>query len=169
MKNSENDRLAKAFDHLVEQVGDALHEAEEALEPTVDEIVHNAQVLTREIYALTQEEVEMLGNTLKRDLHKANEYVSQEGKEMRDWFSFDLELIEDRFADLVARAADQTWLDLRQFENENHRASIYRSGEFCTPGTFSCRKCDNRIRLSRAAQLPPCPACDRREFFRVLG
>ena len=169
MKNHENDRLAKAFDHMVEQVGDALHDAEEALAPTVDEMVHNAQVLTREIYALTQEEVEMLGDTLRRDLHKANEYVSQEGKELRDWFNFDLELIEDRFGELIARAADKTWLEFRQFGGEDYQASIYRSGEVCTPGTFSCRACDNQIQLSRSATLPPCPVCDRREFFRVIG
>ena len=73
MDKPDLERLTRAFDHLVEQVGDALHDAGEALAPTIDEMVHNAQVTTREIFALTQEEIETLGNTLKRDLHKANQ------------------------------------------------------------------------------------------------
>ncbi len=168
MDKPDIERLTRAFDHMVEQVGDALHEAEEALAPTIDEMVHNAQVTTREIFALTQEEVEILGNTLKRDLHKANQALNREGKDLRQWFAFDLELIEDRFIDLVARAADKAWLDFRDFEQEDHQASVYRSGEPCNAGSFSCRACNEVVQLPRSGVLPPCPACDQREFYRVV-
>ncbi len=169
MDKPDVERLTQAFDHLVEQVGDALHDAEEALAPTIDELVHNAQVTTREIFALTQEEVEILGNTLKRDLHKANQALNREGKELSQWFAFDLGLIEDRFIDLVTRAADKGWLDFRDFAQEDHQASVYRSGEVCNAGSFSCRACNEVQQLSRTGPLPPCPACGQREFYRVVG
>ena len=168
MDKPDLERLTRAFEHLVEQVGDAVHDAEEAIAPSIDEIVHNAQVTTREIFALSQEEIETLGNTLKRDLHKANQALNREGKELRQWFAFDLELIEDRFIDLVARAADKTWLEIRDFEVEDHQASTYRSGEICNAGSFSCLSCNNVVQLPRTGALPPCPACDRREFYRVI-
>jgi cell division septum initiation protein DivIVA len=64
MEINDREKLVAAFDHMVENVSDAIHEAEEALAPTVDEMVHNAQVLAREVFALTQEEAESLGKGL---------------------------------------------------------------------------------------------------------
>ncbi len=169
MDINEKDKLVAAFDHMVENVSEAVHNAEEALAPTIDEMVHNAQVLARELFALTQEEAEGLGDTLKRDLHKANKTMNQQGKELKDWLSFDLALVEDRFIDLVARAADKAWLDFHEFEYEDHQASLYRSGEVCNAGTFSCCNCDEAINLPATGQIPRCPACDHDIFYRVVS
>lgn len=169
MDRNDKEKLVAAYEHMVENVAEAIHEAEEALAPTVDEMVHNAQQLAREIYALSQEEAESLGATLKRDLHKANKTLNQQRKELKDWLSFDLALVEDRFIDLVARAADKTWLEFREFESEDHQASLYRSGEVCSAGTFSCRNCDKSVRLTETSQIPLCPTCGHDEFFRVIN
>ena len=169
MDINDKEKLVAAFEHMVENVSEAVHEAEEALAPTIDEMVHNAQLLVRELFALTQEEAETLGSTLKRDLHKANKTLNQQRKELRDWWSFDMTLVEDRFTELVARAADKAWLDFREFETEDHQASLYRSGEVCNAGTFNCRQCENSIKLTETGQIPACPFCGHNEFFRVVG
>lgn len=169
MENKDREKLIAAFDHMVENVSAAIHEAEEAIAPTVEEMVHNSQVLARELFALTQEEAESLGDTLKRDMQKANKTLNQQGKELKDWLSFDLTVVEDRFIEMIARAADKTWLDFRAFENEDHQASIYRSGEICSAGTLCCRNCDNNITLPQTGQIPRCPECDQEEFFRVVS
>ena len=169
MDIKDREKLIAAFDHMVENVGQAIHEAEEALAPTIDEMVHNAQQLARELYTLSQEEAESLGDTLKRDMVKANRTLNQQRKELKDWFSFDLTLVEDRFIDLIARSADKAWLDFRQFESEDHQASLYRSGEVCNAGTFNCTGCDKRIELPSTGQIPRCPVCDGAEFYRVIS
>ena len=169
MDIKDSEKLVAAYEHMVESVGNTLHQAEEALAPTVDEMVHNAQQLARDIYALSQEDAEMLGTTLKRDLHKADEVLNRQRKELKDWWSFDVALAEDKLAEMVARAADKTWLDFRAFENEDHQASIYRSGEICSAGTFSCTHCSRRFALTAASQLQPCRECGNGEFFRVVA
>ena len=169
MEINDKDKLVAAFDHMVENVSEAIHNAEEALAPTVDEMVHNAQHIAREVFTLTQEEAESLGATLKRDMHKANKALNQQGKELKDWLNFDLTLIEDRFIDMIARSADKAWLDFRAFENEDHQASAYRSGEVCNAGSFSCSNCEHSLELSKTGQLPRCPECDQAEFYRVIG
>ena len=169
MEINDKDKLVAAFEHMVENVSDAIHDAEEALAPTVDEMVHNAQQLARELFTLTQEEAESLGATLKRDMHKANKALNQQRKELKDWLSFDLTLVEDRFIDMIARAADKVWLDFRAFENEDHQASVYHSGEVCNAGRFSCSNCDNSLDLPKTGQLPRCPKCNHNKFYRVIG
>lgn len=169
MEMQDRQKLVSAFKHMVENVSKAVHEAEEALAPTIDEMVHNAQVLARELYALTQEEAESLGNTLKRDMQKANRALNQQQKELKDWLNFDLLLVEDRFIELIAKSADKAWLDFRNFENEDHQASLYRSGEVCNAGTLSCNDCGNRITLTEAGQIPACPVCEHTEYYRVVS
>ena len=169
MEIKDREKLVAAFDHMIDHVSNAIHEAEEMLAPTVDEMVHNAQVLARELYALTQEEAESLSSTLKRDIQKANKTLNQQRKELKDWWSFDLTLVEDRFIEMIGRAADKTWLDFRAFENEDHQASRYRSGEVCNAGTLSCNNCNNSIHLSKSGQIPRCPVCDHDEFYRVIS
>ncbi len=169
MEINDREKLVAAFEHMVENVSESVHKAEEALAPTIDEMVHNAQQLAREVYTLTQEEAESLGATLKRDMQKANQVMNQQRKELKDWLSFDLTVVEDRFIDMIARAADKAWLDFRAFENEDHQASLYRSGEVCNAGGFSCSKCGEVIRLPATAQIPPCPACHHDKFYRVIG
>jgi hypothetical protein len=169
MDINNKEKLVAAFDHMVENVSEAVHNAEEALAPTIDEMVHNAQLLARELFTLSQEEAESLGDTLKRDMHKANKTLNQQSKELKDWLSFDVTLVEDRFIDLIARAADKTWLDFHEFEYEDHQASLYRSGEVCNAGTFNCNHCDNSITLSKTSQIPRCPECDHGEFYRVIS
>jgi cell division septum initiation protein DivIVA len=169
MEINDREKLVAAFEHMVENVSESVHKAEEALAPTIEEMVHNAQQLAREVFTLTQEEAESLGATLKRDMQKANQAMNQQSKELKDWFSFDLELVEDRFMDMIARAADKTWLDFRAFENEDHQASQYRSGEVCNAGSFSCCKCGNVLRLTSTGQITACPTCQHETFYRVIG
>ena len=166
---SDRERLIKAFDHMVENVSQALHEAEDALEPTIDEMVRNAQGIVQDIYKLSQEESEKLGEALKRDIQKANKTLNQQKKELKDWLSFDLSLVEDKFIELIARAADKAWLDFRNFENENKQGEIYRTGEVCSAGTLCCKGCAQTMKLSKTSHIPPCPKCHHTEFYRVIS
>jgi hypothetical protein len=167
MEINDREKLIAAFKHMVENVHHSVHQAEEALAPTIEEMVHNAQQIAREIHTLTQEEAESLGATLKRDLHKANQVLNQQRKELHDWLSFDLTLVEDRFIDLIAHAADKTWLDFRAFENESQQSGQYRQGEVCNPGSFRCEQCGHVLRLPATSLIPPCANCNHGVFERV--
>ncbi len=165
----DNEKLVKAFEHMVESVSQSIHDAEEAIGPGVEEMIHNAQEVARDIYALSQEESDSLAKALKRDLHKANKAINQQQKELKDWLSFDLTVVEDRLIDLVAKAADKTWLDFRAFENEDHQASVYHSGEICSAGTLSCNSCGKHVHFSKSSHILPCAGCQGSEFYRVIG
>lgn len=169
MDIKQREKLVEAYDHMVDHVSDAIHDAEEALAPTVDEMIHNAQRLARDLYALSQEEAESLADTLRRDMHKADQVLNRQSKELKDWWSFDLALVEDKFTEMIARAADKTWLDLRAFESEDHQASVYSRGEVSTAGTFSCSRCDHRFKLTATGQIEACVECGNDEFYRVIA
>ncbi len=165
----DSEKLTRAFDHMVENVNQAIHDAEEALAPSVDEMVSNAQELAHEVFSLSKKESERLGKTLKRDIESANKILNQQRKELKDWLSFDLALVEDKFIELIARAADKTWLDFRDFENEERNASVYSAGEICSAGTLSCVQCSKTLKFTKSSHIPPCPDCQCSEFYRVVS
>ncbi|MCP4431875.1 MAG: zinc ribbon-containing protein [Gammaproteobacteria bacterium] len=165
----DKEKLIEAFDHMVDQVNHSIHKAEETIKPSLDEMLQNAQKMARDLYALTQEESEALAKTLKKDIHKANQALNQQGKELKDWLNFDLTLVEDRFIDLIAKASDKTWLDFRAFESEDHQASSYRTGEVCNAGTLSCNQCGKEMHFSKTSHIPPCAGCHGSEFYRVIA
>jgi hypothetical protein len=166
---SDREKLVKAFDHMVENVSHSIHVAEEAVSPTIDEIVQNAQKITADLFKLTKKESERLGKTLKRDIESANKTLNQQGKELKDWLSFDLTLVEDKFIELIARAADKTWLEFRSFEDEERQADSYHTGEICNAGTLCCKNCVQTIHMSKSGHIPPCPHCHHTEFYRVVS
>jgi hypothetical protein len=75
---SDSEKLIEAFDHMVENVSQAMHEAEEALAPTIDEMIQSAQILASDIHKLSHEESERLGKALKRDIESANKTLNQQ-------------------------------------------------------------------------------------------
>jgi hypothetical protein len=166
---TDRDKLTAAFDHMVENVGQSIHDAEEALAPTIDEMIQNAQAIAEDIHNLSKDEAAFLSEALRRDIVKANEALNQQKKDIKDWFGFDLILIGDKFLELVARAADKNWLEFRDFESVNIAADTYKTGEVCNAGTLCCKSCDQTINFSKTSHIPPCPRCHHSEFYRVIG
>jgi hypothetical protein len=168
----DREKLTKAFDHMVESVSHSIHEAEEAVAPTIDEMLQNAQRITADLFKLSKNESERLRKALKRDIQSAHKTLNQQGKEIKDWLSFDLTLVEDKFIELIARVADKTWLDLRSFESledDGRPTDSYRTGEVCSAGTLCCKNCVQTIVMTKTSHIPPCPHCHHSEFYRVVS
>lgn len=166
--SEQKDKLLQAFNHMVDEVHAAVEKAEETLSPTVDEMVKNAQTMSKNLYALTADEAKSLSEHLKRDIAHARKYMDTDGKEFKEWLNFDIELVEDRFIDMLSRAADKTWLDFRKFQQQNLQHSVYKTGEYCSAGTLSCKSCDQEMKFTKSTRIPPCPKCHKTTFERVV-
>ena len=166
--SDQKDKLLQAFNHMVDEVHASIEKAEEALSPTIDEMLENAQTMSKNLYALSQDEAKSLSNHLKRDIKNARQYMDTDGKEFKEWLNFDIELVEDRFVDMLTKAADKTWLDFRMFEQKTQENSVYRTGEYCSAGTLSCKSCDQVMKFTKNTRIPPCPKCHKTEFERLV-
>ena len=163
----DKDKLAEAFTHLVEEINLKLHETEQLMKPAVEEIIKNARQITRDLYEMSEEDAEALVDTLKKDIAKAQEVMQEQKQELGDWFEFDASLMEDRFLDMVRKAADSGWLAYRDFYNEDHQGSHYHSGTIAHAGRFSCTNCSQEITLTHSSRIPPCPSCQNGDFYRI--
>ena len=166
--NEPTDKLLKAFNHMLDELHAAVEKAEEAVAPTVDEMLQNAEKITRKAYALTQDEAKSISQQIKRDIADAREYMQTEGKEFNQWLSFDIQQVEDRFIEFLSRAADKTWLDFRAFEIMNRQKNVYKTGEHCSAGTLRCLDCGQPMKFTKNSRIPPCPKCHHTKFERVV-
>lgn len=114
----DRDKLIKAFSGMVENVNQAVHNTEELLAPTIDEMVNNSKTLAEDIHELSQEEAAFLNEVLKLEIENAHNTLIDQKKEFKDWLGFDLLLVEQKFLELLERTADKSWLDFKAFEAE---------------------------------------------------
>lgn len=163
---SNEEKILNAYNKIMDQVAEAIHTADIALQPTMEEIIDNASKIAHKAQHISLKEANELSTYLKRDLSDVLHNMQQHGKELNEWLSFDYALVEDKFIDIVSRAADKTWITLNNFEESKRVAIIYKTGEITSPGILDCTHCKQSMQFKKSVHIPPCPKCHKTEFTR---
>lgn len=159
---TENKRV-NAYDNMVKH----LHDSLENTSKTLAHGLEAAKEKTSEFGGLTQEELNKVADNVKRDLEGAARSLSGEGNDsLKEWFKFDIDLIENFALDAFMNCADKTRVGLAQLEQLAQESSIYETGEITSPGTFTCLSCGKEIVFTTTSEIPACPACGNNTFQR---
>jgi rubrerythrin len=160
------DHLVDAYERMLKHTQDAIGEAEKETVPRLRELVDMARDRMIELGELTREEAAKVAAYLERDVQDAATYIAETGKDLREWWHFDLKLMEDRMVDAFTSVADQTSLQLRQWAEQARQAPAYRTGEITGPGTLVCETCGEGLTFVKAGRIPTCPKCGGTGFKR---
>lgn len=163
---SQSEKLLYGYNRMMERVKDLLEQTGHKTVPMLKTSIDKAKETAVELGELTRDEAELIGAYLRRDLEDAGEYLAETGNEFKDWFHFDMELIEDRLLEMFTAAADQTKLALLQWAQHAQRVSEYRSGEITTVGSLQCLNCGELLHFHSTGHIPPCPKCHESRFVR---
>lgn len=165
-RNETADRLVHAYERMLKQTHEAIAKAQRESVPKFRELLDKARDNMVELGELTREEGEKVADYIKRDIEDAASYLVETGQEMRDWWRFDLELIERRMLETFTQVADQTSLQLAQWAERARRTSLYQAGEVTGPGTLVCDRCGAATHFVQAGRIPPCADCGGIDFHR---
>ncbi len=160
-------RLAGAYQRMMERVKAAIETAEKDTLPRLQEQIAEAKDKAVELGELTREEAERLGEYLQRDLTDAAEFMTRTGKELRDWLSFDLDVIEDRLMSMFALMVDHTREELQRLAEQARESEYLHTGEMTALGALRCTGCGKEMRFHKPGHIPPCPHCQGTRFSRV--
>ena len=160
--------VGEAYELLLEKSLEEARKVKDKTGPVLHDIIDKTSQTVSDLTELSKEEAEKLGSYLKRDLLDAAEFMSEQGKEFRQWLATDVELIEDRLLDLFAQAADQTTVQLLKLK-ERAEAAGYHTGEMAGLGTLKCDSCGELLHFHKAGHIPPCPKCKATKFHRARG
>ena len=162
------ERLAQAYDHMLEGVRDWIQELEDATVPAIEKALDNAREKTMELNELTREEADKVGEYLRRDLLHLGEHLDEKkDDDLRSWFRMDLELIETKLADLFSSVADRTTVELERLREIASLSEYWSTGEITGPGILECTACGEQLHFSKTGHIPPCPKCHATSFKRL--
>jgi rubrerythrin len=162
------DHLIDAYERMVKRTGEFFEQAEQESAPRLRQVIEKVRDNMIELGELTREEAVKVADYVERDIQDAARYIAESGANLRAWWRFDVDLMEQRLLDLFALAADQTRIQLGSWAEQARRASVYHAGEITGPGTLVCRACGTSVRMQKAGQIPPCPKCHATAFTRGI-
>jgi hypothetical protein len=157
------ERLAGAYNRMLERTREAMDKAGKGLREGVDTAMEKAT----ELGELSREEADLVSIYVMRDLADAAEFVSEEGQELRDWLKFDLELVENSVLDIFAQMVDHTREELTKLELRATALGEWKSGEVTGIGTLQCKSCGELLHFHATGHIPPCPKCHGTTYRRL--
>lgn len=160
------DRMTDAYERMLERVDGMLELAEKSALPTLRRSLDHAREKAVELNELTREEAEKLSAYVERDMQDAAHYLIETGAEFRQWWQFDVQMIEQRLLEMFANVADKTRLELEKLADQAREASMYHTGEVTGPGTLLCNGCGKEMHFHKAGRIPPCSGCKGTSFKR---
>jgi Zinc-ribbon containing domain len=159
-------RLEAAYEKMLERVHYTIGQPGNRV-PALRHSLEQAREKAVELGELSREEADRVAVYLERDLRDAAVYIAETGRQLRDWWRFDLAQVEQRLLDMFVGVADQTSVQLREMSEVLKQAQYYYTGELTGPGTLVCNDCGRELHFRRPGEIPPCPACLGTEFRRV--
>ncbi len=166
-ENKPLDRLVAAYEKMLERAHESVKRAE-SQRPTLAHNLEQAREKAVELGELTREEAERVAAYIERDMQDAATFIVETGQQMRDWWRFDLQQMEQRMLEMFATVADQTSLQMRKMSETLRQASLYHAGEITGPGTLICTACETSVNFDKPARIKACRQCGATEFRREL-
>lgn len=164
--NDPLDILGVAYETMLERSATEFRKLEKKTGPALHSLIDKAKAKAVELGELTEDEAAHLAEYLKRDLSDASFYISEHGRELKDWLGFEDSLIAAELLDVFLQAANPTTVDMNELKLELAAQSIYKTGEVTGPGALVCDECDEVLHFHKAGRIPPCPKCHKSSFHR---
>lgn len=160
------DPLVNAYEEMLERTRDGIIEAQESV-PKLRQLLETVRDNMVELGELTREEAQKIAEYVERDIEDAANYIVDTGEDLRSWWRFDLELIEQRMLEAFTSVADMTSLELEQWAEQARRASLYQAGQITGLGTLICDRCGAETHFTRTGRIPSCADCGGLVFQRA--
>ena len=161
------DKMVDAYERMLARTEEMIQHAEKETVPAFREMLTKARDNMVELGELTREEAAKVADYVERDVKDAANYIAETGDDLRNWWRFDLSLIEQRMLETFSAVADQTSVQLRGWAEQARRASLYRTGEIAGPGALTCTACGAEMHMHSTGRIPPCPKCHATSFKRA--
>ncbi|MCU7878345.1 MAG: zinc ribbon-containing protein [Candidatus Thiodiazotropha sp. (ex. Lucinoma kazani)] len=162
------DRLAAAYDKMLQEVHEAAESAKESALPGLKEYLDDAREKLVELGELSREEAEKVAGYVERDMKDAANYLLETGEQLSAWWRFDVQQVENRMLEMFTSVADQTKLELAKLAQRANKSSLYHTGEVTGPGSLLCIQCGKEMHFKKTGHIPPCSGCKGTEFQRAV-
>lgn len=158
------DKLVHGYNTMMDKLSEWAEKADEQAGPLLTNGLRETARFMDELSDWSKEEIDLISRYVKRDLHDAAVNMEKDNQDLKAWFRFDLNLIEDKILDIFASMTDRTRQELNKLDK---MANEWHTGEITGIGTLVCKKCGKEIHFHKPGRIPPCSQCKHTSFERI--
>ena len=164
-EKTETKKPGNAYERFVQRLTDELKEAgkggkkqwEDAVKATRD-------FLAKAKPPLKREELEKVGDTVKKDVRHALRSIKEKGESFTGSEAF--LTARDKGAQFLLKLAHRVKDAAVSVETNLEEALRYKKGEVVSGGTFVCIDCKTELKLEASGPIPACAKCGKEDFRR---
>ncbi|BEE16646.1 MULTISPECIES: zinc ribbon-containing protein [Aeromonas] len=156
------DKHKKGYETFIAELKKQWQETGEFQGERLNRMIARVQAYLEAASDLTQDELALIAEYVKRDLGNYDEGRSDEAVEES---AFMLAL-KDTAWSWLADVTDRAQVEWRELADELEHKGVYEAGEWVGLGVMECNQCGWRHKVLRPEQLDTCPECGGTEYHR---
>jgi hypothetical protein len=158
-------QAVQTYERFVERLGVELKEAGKVGKKQWEDAVKSTRdFLQKARPPVVREEIEKIGETVKKDVRHALRSFRARGEEWTKSESF--LTARDKGAQFLLRIAHKLKDAAESVETNLEEAIRYKKGEVVSGGTFTCADCHEEQKVTEAGPLTLCARCGKEDFRR---
>ncbi|MEG0008495.1 zinc ribbon-containing protein [Aeromonas lusitana] len=154
------DKRRQGYEAFIAQLKKQWEETEEFQGERLNRMIARVQAYLEAASDLTQDELALIAEYVKRDLGNYDE-----GRSEAPESAFMLAL-KDTAWSWLADVTDRAQVEWRELADELEHKGIYRAGDWVGLGVLVCDHCEWRHTVLHPEQLGTCPECGANEYHR---
>ncbi|MBS1271612.1 MAG: hypothetical protein MAGBODY4_00744 [Candidatus Marinimicrobia bacterium] len=161
-----NERVAKAYDRILENVREILNTTSNITKKEFDRALKQAGTSLDDASKFTKEEIEKARKAVRKDWQA---FMKTANKQKDDFLqSEQFQKIADTSLGMLGKMtkAVKNWADF--IDGKIDEQITYHTGEVAGAGTFECVECNKTMTFKKSGRIPPCSSCKNTTFRRVL-
>ena len=156
------DKRQKGYETFIAELQKQWQETEQFQGERLNRMIAKVQAYLEAASDLTQDELALIAEYVKRDLGNYDEGRKDEQVEES---AFMLAL-KDTAWSWLADVTDRTQVEWQELADELEHKGVYRAGDWVGLGVLVCDHCEWRHTVLHPEQLGTCPECGADEYHR---
>ncbi|BBS18219.1 zinc ribbon-containing protein [Aeromonas caviae] len=156
------DKRRQGYEAFIAQLKKQWEETEAFQGERLNRMIAKVQAYLEAVGDLTQDELALIAEYVKRDLGNYDEGRKDEQVEES---AFMLAL-KDTAWSWLADVTDRTQVEWQELADELEHKGVYRAGDWVGLGVLVCDHCEWRHTVLHPEQLGTCPECGADEYHR---
>ena len=151
-QNDEQDDVS-----LYEKIVSQTEELMESGRKTLDEALKRAGDELSSAGDFTREQSEKILKYIKRDIQHVVEATSKSTTNVKE--AVNPQRLSVGAQSIFARILSETADTLKDWAQKSEQNLEFKTGEITSPGSLTCKKCNESIQMKKTGRIPPCPKC----------
>ncbi len=158
-------KARETYERFVQKLTEELKEAGKGGKKQWEDAVKSTRdILAKAKPPLNREELEKVGETVKKDVRHALRTIKERGDA---WTSSEAFLTaRDKGAQFLLKLAARVKETATTVETNLEESLRYKKGEVVSGGTFVCIACSEEQKVETSGPIPACAKCGKEDFRR---